>query len=396
MPWALRNFQVPVVYMNREELILLADKILKKEASEADIKAYNAWYNSFQQTGDIPVLDEDEKKAVLFARISSHIQTPVRTLGAKQIQFTMWAGVAAAVATVVLGVYFFSAPISVNNKKDVLISKSEDIRPGRNTATLTLANGKSITLSAAKSGVIIDASGLKYDDQTAVTALQDVKSDVNQIITIATPRGGTYQVLLADGSKVWLNAASTLRFPASFERQDRRNVELVGEAYFEISKVKGQEFIVNTKNQRVEVLGTHFNVNGYLDEADVKTTLVEGSVRVSIPDTKLAKNIVLVPGQQSMVFSTSMKVKEVDVNDVIAWKEGKFIFVRENVKSIMKKISRWYNVEIVYEGDVSNKYLGGSVSRFKNVSEVLEKLSATKAVQFRIENNKVIVMPFKQ
>lgn len=214
-------------------------------------------------------------------------------------------------------------------------------------------------------------------------------------MSIATPRGGTYQVILSDGSKVWLNAASSIKFPASFTGQQQRRVTLVGEAYFEIAKHKSQKFVVNTRNQEVAVLGTHFNINSYLDEGNEKTTLLEGSVRVSSVRAEV-KDVRLVPGQQATVSAASkIDVEEVDVNEVVAWKEGKFVFVEEDVPSIMNKIARWYDVEIVYEGDVRRKALGGSVSRFKNVSEVLEKLSDTKAVQFRIEGRKVIVMPFK-
>jgi ferric-dicitrate binding protein FerR (iron transport regulator) len=171
-------------------------------------------------------------------------------------------------------------------------------------------------------------------------------------------------------------------------------VRLFGEGYFEVAKDKAHPFIVATDKQKVEVLGTHFNINSYADEGSVKTTLLEGSVRV---DRTGRAAVVLKPNQQSVVSGTKQTdVNTVDVNDVVSWKNGKFVFVREDVRSIMNKIARWYDVQIVYEGDVKGKALGGSVSRFKNVSEVLEMLSATKAVQFRIEGRKVIVMPFKE
>ena len=387
--------------MNREELILLADRILKKQASEADISAYNAWYNSFQRSGEIPVADEEEKKAVLYARIVSGIEAevPIKLSSGKprlKNKIGSWAAVAAAVATIVTGVYFFKAPPDTKSNKKATFAKQNDIAPGRNTAKLTLANGKSIELSDTKTGVVIDVSGLKYSDDTKIISSSISGANKDGLMSIATPNGGTYQVILSDGSRVWLNAASSIKFPASFTGQKQRSVELVGEAYFEISKNKTQKFTVTSKTQQVEVLGTHFNVNSYQDEGNVKTTLLEGSVRISLVKNPTPEHVTLIPGQQSVVsVSNRIDVNTVDVNDVVAWKEGKFIFVRENVHSIMNKIARWYDVEIVYEGDVSNKFLGGSVSRFKNVSEVLEMLSATKAVQFRIENKKVIVMPFR-
>ncbi|TCD00503.1 FecR family protein [Pedobacter psychroterrae] len=383
--------------MNREELIVLADRILKKEASEAEISAYNAWYNSFQESGEIPVTDEADKKKILYARIASSIddEVSVKRLSAGRSKIGIWAA-AAAVAFLAIGIYFFNAPLNSDKSKTAdLAASTGSIKPGRNTAKLTLANGKSIDLSESKTGVVIDVAGLKYNDETVIAATQanDIKKD--GLMSIATPRGGTYQVILSDGSKVWLNAASSIQFPASFTGQEQRRITLVGEAYFEIAKHKSQKFVVNTRNQEVAVLGTHFNINSYLEEGNEKTTLLEGSVRVSSVRADV-KDVRLVPGQQATVSAASkIEVAEVDVNDVIAWKEGKFVFVEENVPSIMNKIARWYDVEIAYEGDVRRKALAGSVSRFKNVSEVLEMLSATKAVQFRIEGRKVIVMPFK-
>ena len=402
MAWAQISCQVPIVYMNREELILLADRILKKQASEADISAYNDWYNSFQRSGEIPESDEEEKKAELFARIVSGIEAevPVKQISAKHgrtNKIGVWAAAAAAVASIVFGVYFFNAPPNTEITLSTTFAQSKDIAPGRNTAKLTLANGEAIELSETKTGVVIDVSGLKYSDDTKITSSSISGANKDGMMTIATPNGGTYQVILSDGSKVWLNAASSIKFPASFAGQKQRSVELVGEAYFEISKNKNQKFVVSSKTQQVEVLGTHFNVNSYPDEGNVKTTLLEGSVRVSLLRNPTQERVALIPGQQSVVsVSNTIDVSTVDVNDVVAWKDGKFVFVRENVRSIMNKIARWYDVEIIYEGDLSNKFLGGSVSRFKNVSEVLEMLSATKAVQFRIENRKVIVMPFKE
>jgi len=387
--------------MNREELIILADKILNKEASEAEINTYNTWYNDLQQSGEILISDEEAQKSILYARILSVIDKdlPAERIGAKTLKYKIriWSAAAAAVAAMAICIYFFNAaPNTDKNKSTDLVAGSKVIKPGRNTAKLTLANGKSIELSEAKTGVVIDVSGLKYADETKITSTtgNDIKD--GGIMNVATPRGGTYQIILSDGSKVWLNAASSIKFPASFIGEKRRSVELVGEAYFEIAKNANQKFVVTTKNQEVEVLGTHFNVNSYLDERDVKTTLLEGSVRVSLSKQEgLGSEVVLNPGQQSVVSTSKLSVTSVDVNDIVAWKEGKFVFVRENVTSIMNKIARWYDVEIIYEGDVRRKALGGSVSRFKNVSEVLEMLSATKAVQFRIEGRNVIVMPFK-
>lgn len=384
--------------MNREELIDLADKILRKEASEAEISMYNAWYNSFQQADEIPVLDEAAKKSVLYSRIVSVIDDKVPVSESKantyRLKFSVWAAVA-AVAIFTLCIYFFNSSFNTDKSKVTgLVASAIKIKPGGNTAKLTLANGKSIALSDQKTGVVIDVAGLKYTDETTIES-SSINGNKNGLMSIVTPRGGTYQVLLADGSKVWLNAESSIKFPTSFAGQQQRAVELVGEAYFEIAKNKHQKFIVKTQRQHVEVLGTHFNINSYHDESNVITTLLEGAVQIFVGKGN-KESVVLKPGEQSAVSqSRTIDVNDVDVNDVVAWKDGKFVFVHENVRSIMNKIARWYDVDIVYEGDVTNKALGGSVSRFKEVEEVLEMLSDTKAVQFRIDGKKVIVMPYK-
>jgi ferric-dicitrate binding protein FerR (iron transport regulator) len=389
--------------MNREELIGLADRILKREASEADVKAYNAWYNSFQQSGEIPVIDEEEKKAILYARIELSIEerVPVRKLWHQVARRRAGIWAAAAIATIVVGAYFFNFSKNPNSSSQTeMAAGTNDVAPGRNTAVLTLPDGKAIDLSDSKTGVVIDASSLKYNDGEKLS----ISSETGQLsgskaMRIATPRGGTYQVILSDGSKVWLNAASSIKFPASFRGLKQRSIELEGEAYFEIHKNKMQPFVVTTRSQRVKVLGTHFNISSYADERNVETTLLEGAVQVCATDQRKAteEQVILKPGQQSVVSGFNrIDVKNVDVADIVAWKEGKFVFVRENVRSIMNKISRWYDVDVVYNGDVRNKALGGSVSRFKNVSEVLEMLSATKAVQFRIEGRRVVVMPYKE
>jgi ferric-dicitrate binding protein FerR (iron transport regulator) len=255
---------------------------------------------------------------------------------------------------------------------------------------------------------VVIGEDLKYSDGTSVGSRNefgtgsrnskgggpDLRQDDVIQLTASTAKGQTYQFTLPDGTKVWLNADSKLEFPSGFVNSKTRDVRLFGEGYFEVAKDKAHPFIVRTNKQEVEVLGTHFNINSYADEGNVKTTLLEGSVRVN---GQGRESVVLKPNQQAVVFASKQtEVNSVDVGDVVAWKNGKFVFVRENVRSIMNKIARWYDVQIIYEGDVKGKALGGSVSRFKNVSEVLEMLSATKAVQFRIEGRKVIVMPFKE
>lgn len=210
--------------------------------------------------------------------------------------------------------------------------------------------------------------------------------------TIETPKGGQYQVDLPDGTKVWLNAGSLLRYPTNFTGKIR-SVELTGEAYFEVAKNAHKPFKVLSKNQVVEVLGTHFNISSYTDDISVKTTLLEGSVKVlssKVNQTKLLK-----PGQQSDINYTNNAffIKSVNTDEVIAWKNGYFLFSDEDLKSIMARFARWYNVDVEYQGDVDNLRFGGMVSRSKDLTQALKVVEQAGNVKFKIEGRRVIVMP---
>jgi len=315
----------------------------------------------------------------------------------------MWpriAGVAAAaVAMIVLGVWFFGGGLQrqdgVGNRTGLDELAANDIAPGRNGATITLGNGKVIELSAQKTGVVV-GDAVRYSDGSAVGATALTSSDQMaaggkaQDLTASTGRGQTYQFVLADGTKVWLNADSKISFPNQFNGVERK-ILLDGEGYFEVAKDKAHPFIVESKGQRVAVLGTHFNINSYADEAAVKTTLVEGSVSVSLLDGRKQSQI-LKPGQQSVLLADRIRVQDIDAPDMVAWKDGVFIFNDESLQEVMRKIARWYNVEVVYEGVNLDKRFGGSVSRYDNVSKVLKKLEQTGGIHFKIEGRRITAM----
>jgi transmembrane sensor len=192
---------------------------------------------------------------------------------------------------------------------------------------------------------------------------------------------------LPDGSKVWLNSASTLRFPALFSG-NTREVELNGEAYFDVAKNPNKPFKVITKDQIVEVLGTQFNINSYSDEETFKTTLIEGSVKIIYKD----RVVLLSPGQQFQPSMKSSKVIEADTEEVTAWKNGYFLFKDEDIQSIMRKVSRWYNVDVNYSGNIPDVGFGGNISRSKDINEVLNVLQLTNAVHFKVEGRRITVM----
>ncbi|AOM78513.1 FecR family protein [Pedobacter steynii] len=310
--------------------------------------------------------------------------------------------VAAAVLFLVLGIgiFFIFRPVQ---KQDMISYRHNDIGIGGNRAVLTLTDGRKISLTDAANGTIAEESGIKVTktrDGQLLYILSGKQSAQKQSgnNTITTPKGGQYQVILPDGTKVWLNAASSLVYPNTFSATERK-VVLKGEAYFEVAKQfpKKTPFIVLTDRAKVEVLGTHFNVNAYDNEPFTKTTLLEGKVCVSYPETPHA--MVLNPNQQAWNdkktnLNTPIRVIRVDPEYDVAWKKGWFMFNDESIESIMRKIARWYDVEVVYEGrTTAQQVFGGTVNRFENVSKVLEMLELTNAVHFKIEGRKITVMP---
>ena len=311
-----------------------------------------------------------------------------------------------------IATYFLSSP---NGKKqEVAVTKltsKNQILPGGNKAVLTLADGSHIILGDAQNGILAKQANIDIRKAAGGKIVYNASNQLSANApalynTITTPRGGQYQVTLSDGSKVWLNAASSLKFPAAFSNNERV-VELTGEAYFEIAKLSNPSgtghkggrvpFKVITNNQTVEVLGTHFNINAYTDEAAIKTTLLEGSVKVV--QSKTNNSQLLKPGQQAMV-GAQIQIADVDATLAIAWKNGYFIFSHEDIGSIMRQVSRWYDISIQYEGNVTQEKFVGAISRFNDVAQILDVLQLTGAVHFKTENDpaapgkkRIVVMP---
>jgi transmembrane sensor len=300
---------------------------------------------------------------------------------------------AAAVILVLGAGLLFYPKNKVSKPHLVKIRKAETpVLPGSNRAVLTLSDGSNIDLDNSKDGLLCKQGGVKVDKlANGKLVYQNAGASTKSVIynTITTPRGGQYQVVLSDGTKVWLNAASALKYPATFAGKERM-VELSGEAYFEVAKNKNMPFKVSLNKMAIQVLGTHFNVNAYADEDAIKTTLLEGSVKLSSGNT----TSFLKPGQQG-VFARqeNFRVNEVDVQEAVAWKNGYFIFDNENIQGIMRKISRWYDVDVDYSGKIDEGDFGGTISRFKSVSGVLKSLELTGTVHFKMQGRRITVMP---
>lgn len=359
-------------------------------ASEEEIAWVESWYLKFEdkvQDIDPEQIKADELESWSLLQLQLVEQTP----------FKRWKkiGIAATIILVAAAglVFYTNKEVKLPAKSSGVYAYRNDLPPGQDKALLTLSNGKKIVLVKATEGTISEQNGItitKTNEGELRYGMNTTSLDHRPIYnTLETPRGGQYRLVLPDGTKVWLNAASSLKYPVSFLHTER-TVSLDGEAYFEVKENKDRPFIVHTRLQNVEVLGTHFNINSYEDDPQTKTTLLEGRVKVS--STKHSASKVLKPGDQAIQNSSQLYVKTVDAEESIAWKNGYFQFKDEQIGSIMRKIARWYDVEIEYKKGVNqNETFSGTISRFDHVSKVLEKLELTKVVHFQIEGRKISV-----
>jgi ferric-dicitrate binding protein FerR (iron transport regulator) len=272
------------------------------------------------------------------------------------------------------------------------IASQTPIVPGSNRAVLTLANGQTIVLDSAQDGQLPTQGGVKLvklnGSISYMQAGREAGSTEVVYNTLRTPRGGQYQIQLPDGSKVWLNSASVLRFPTAFNGKDRR-LELEGEAYIEVARNAQMPFVLQAGKVSVDVLGTSFNVMAYADEAAIKTTLVSGSVKVN---REGRGGTVILPGQYAAYDQTGgLKIEQADLKQVLAWKDGEFRFAETRLTDIMRQIARWYDVDVEYKGDFTNVVLSGVISRRQYVSQLLEVLEISGDVHFVIKDRTITV-----
>jgi transmembrane sensor len=396
--------------MTEDRIDILAEKWLKGTISAAERQELEAWYaayNNMEQEVNSS-LDEEAFGNTLFNVIASRagiepagISTDIERVAIKTKLWPRIAVAAAAVAAITLGTWLYYGLDILNRRAGEgrfqdpnAVAMKNDIPPGRNTATLTLANGKVINLDTNKTGVVLGLDDLTYSDGTSVTSsLRGKQSDeaIPQTLTASTPRGGTYQVTLPDGTRVWLNADSKISFPSQFIGRERK-VVLVGEAYFAVVHDAKQPFRVESSGQVVEDIGTEFNISAYGDEPTIKTTLVEGSASVSsLRGGTTKQSHLLNPNQQAILTNGSIKVTPANTEEAIAWKQGYFRFNNAKIADIMLQLSRWYDIEVVYEGKATEEGLYGKISRYKNITEVLKMLEKTGLVRFKVEGRRVIV-----
>lgn len=371
--------------LDREELL---DLLIIPENEEL---ARSMIFEAFGKVEFYTDMEADAAENIVQAIM--YAENTTKTVQLKKRKNGIWVGIAASIlvlCSVCLYTYL--------NGQDSIPSEKErfaaDFTPGSDKATLILGDGSLVSLDGKRDKIIQDESGVHIRENEHTLSYQDSKDikgkiQYNQIIT---PNGGQYHLSLPDGSRVWLNAATSIRFPVSFSGNMERMVELSGEAYFEVKKDKSHPFRVRTKNQQVEVLGTHFNVNGYSNEKALKTTLTEGKVKVTLMGNAISQSAFLVPGQESTLTNKKIRVEKVDTENAVSWHMGYFMFHRESLERIMNKVSRWYDVQVVYNDDKLRAIsFSGSVSRFDKVSKLLRMLELTEKVYFKIENKKITV-----
>jgi ferric-dicitrate binding protein FerR (iron transport regulator) len=362
---------------------------------------------------------EEQKNSIekdIEARLLNSIQQDVKAPAIPRIVHRVhflrrsgwWAAAAILLVLLSVGTYYLFNQSSASLPAATVAAVMNDVKPGTEGAMLTLADGRQVLLDSLGNGIIAMQGNaeIKLNDGQLVYNKAGKGSALNAGATVyntmSTPRGRQFQLMLPDGTKVWLNAASSLTYPVAFTGKERK-VAITGEAYFEVAKNAHLPFRVTINDQtEVEVLGTHFNVNAYSDEEVIKTTLLEGSVKVKhaakpqISDLRLPTSVVLTPGQQAQVSgkdSTVKLVKEANVNEAMAWKNGTFSFTNADLPAVMRQLSRWYNIEIEYKGDIPGGTFSGEIGRSLTLDQVLKGLTTTR-IHYHIEkDNKLLILP---
>jgi len=374
--------------MSYEKAKELLTKYKAGECTDAEKALVEKWLFQYQQN-ELDLSDEriDE--------IGQDIWLNLPKPRVQVIKGNLWLRIATAatiLAFLSTGLYFILNSTSQNH---YAVSFKTDVTPGCNKAILTLANGNQIVLTDVKTGKIANDGGAVINKVASGEIIYNnansaAENTIYSFNTITTPKGGQYHIVLADGTGVWLNAASSIKYPTAFSG-DERKVEVTGEAYFEVIHNAAKPFRVVTGGQIVEDLGTHFNINAYADEPAIRTTLLEGSVKVTD-----SENIALLkPGQQAITrFKTGSEIKvldHIDTDETVAWKNGLFQFNKASIESIMLQATRWYNVDVSYANGIKpTKTFTGNISRNSNLSQLLDILSYT-GVRFEIDGRKIIV-----
>jgi transmembrane sensor len=389
--------------MTETRLAALIVRRISGQLTELEAEELNMWVDQAPANKDFldRITDEEQLERELnlwknidpaegYAKWELHIQTHRR----RRIRRIVGWSVAASLLTGVTVIGLSKKEVRINQPAPVVAEISQPVLPGRNTAMLTLSNGQQIQLDSAGNGDLVmqgNARLIKTDGKSILYTISGKDTrDEALYNTLTTPRSGQYQLILPDGTHVWLNNVSTLRYPTTFQGKDR-TVELIGEAYFEIAKDAARPFYVKVKDETVEVLGTSFNVMAYPDEeGGTKTTLLSGAVRVKAENAAVQ----LRPDEQARfnIKGGLSVIKYVPSADIVSWKNGFFYFGRASLKEVMHQLARWYDVEVSYQGNIPDVEFGGKIDRSLPLNDLLNFLDKNQ-VQFRLEGRKIIVLP---
>lgn len=375
---------------SRRDFHKIIENYVSGEATPEEIAFVEAYYAKLENEPNaldkLTAEDENEFAKVNFERIQAKIKKAER----KTIPFYKYAAAAVLLLSAGITIFYVSKKEVISKSRaGQVTAKKIDVDPGVDKATLTLADGSTIVLDNSSTAEVFHKNGIIISKTKSGELIYKIvnasSTKPNAYNTITTPKGGQYQVLLPDGTKVWLNAASSLKYPEVLGKTERV-VTLTGEAYFEVAK-DGRPFYVNSKQQSVKVLGTHFNVNTYMDDQVAKTTLLEGSIAIN--NQKSSK--VLAPGQQALIGNSGLINidKDADLANVVAWKNGLFVFDNAGLKSILNQLERWYDIKIDFN-NIPNKRYNGMVPRKAKLSEVLNMLELTGNINFEIEEGRTL------
>ena len=376
--------------MDLDTIKNLLQRYLEGSCSEEEREQVESWYIQEVEKSNNPKVNINELKSSK----SKIWENVVREKSPKAYRFKTYLKLSIAASFLIICGIALSIYKKPGANVDPKAALTQTIVPGGNKAILTLADGSKIDLEDAKNGIIASEqqSVIKKEDGLLVYEIENgakIAGAAELLNTIDIPKGGQYQLVLPDGTKVWLNSMSSLKYPSSFSGSERRIV-LNGEAYFEVAKNKAMPFIVQTSEMEVEVLGTHFNVMAYENEANQEATLLEGAVKIKQKKSNLHKR--LTPGYKAGISpdENGISIEKTDTESVVAWKNGIFQFDKENIKTIMKKLERWYDIDVVYEGNIPDDQYVGKISKNTNLNEVLKVLSLSK-IKYQLKGKTIII-----
>lgn len=382
--------------MNQERLFYLLDRYGLDQCNESELAELNEWFhaNNPGRKNMNAWIAESGGTGKLADQLFEAFKQESATITKTKYGWRTARQIAAACLLVSLGYLSYSRLKDAPNTTNLQAAKHDEIKPGGNKATLTLANGAKIILNSAGNGYIASQNNMQISKlpggRISYKAIHNGKRN-NEILynTMTTPRGGRFELTLADGTQVTLDAESSIKYPVRFTGKERQ-VEITGQAYFKVAHNASRPFHVSAGNQTIEDIGTEFNVNAYADDPSVKITLAEGAVRVR----NSKKNITLTPGQQAQVDNgqEDIIVSKTCVSEAVAWKNGWFVFRHKSIKDVMKQAARWYDVDIEYQGRNITRQLGGSISQYKDISELLENLRIAGGINYKVEGRRVILI----